>query len=135
MIRQSILLAALSAALFACGADDGEMKSTDMLDEDTLVEDTMDDMEMMSEDIMDDSMVGTPTTFLIRYENVATVYPFLKSGVFAIPVGDSEPGPALPGKAYEVEFTAGPVSRLSFVSMFGQSNDLFYAPGPEGIAL
>lgn len=57
------------------------------------------------------------------------------SGVFNTPVGDDKPGPALPGKAYEFTFTAKPGERLAFTTMFGQSNDLFYAPGEAGIAL
>ena len=59
----------------------------------------------------------------------------LSVGVFNTPVGDAAPGPALPGKAYEFTVTAKPGDRLSFTTMFGQSNDLFYAPGPKGIAL
>jgi len=59
----------------------------------------------------------------------------LSSGVFSIPVGDAGPGPATPGKYYEFEITARPGDRLSFTSMFGQSNDLFYAPGKVGIPL
>jgi hypothetical protein len=59
----------------------------------------------------------------------------LSAGVFNTPVGDTQPGPALPGKAYEFTVTAKPGDRLSFTTMFGQSNDLFYAPGVAGIAL
>lgn len=57
------------------------------------------------------------------------------SGVFNVPVGDVNPGPALPGKAYEFAFTAVPGCKLSFTSMFGQSNDLFYSTDENGIAL
>ena len=57
------------------------------------------------------------------------------SGVFNTPVGDDMPGPALPGKTYLFTVTAKPGDRLSFVTMFGQSNDLFYAPAEAGIAL
>jgi hypothetical protein len=57
------------------------------------------------------------------------------SGAFDTPVGDSKPGPALPGKAYEFTFTAAPGARLSISTMFGQSNDLFYAPEEDGVAL
>lgn len=56
-------------------------------------------------------------------------------GVFNTPRGDEQPGPALPGKVYEFTVTASPGDRLSFATMFGQSNDLFYAPSEEGIAL
>lgn len=57
------------------------------------------------------------------------------AGVFNTPIGDKEPGPALPGKAYQFTVMARPGDRLGFVTMFGQSNDLFYAPGEKGIAL
>jgi len=56
-------------------------------------------------------------------------------GVFNTPVGAQKPGPIGPGGAYEFEVTAAPGTRLTFVAMFGQSNDLFYAPKEEGIAL
>lgn len=56
-------------------------------------------------------------------------------GVMNVPVGDSQPGPALPGKAFEFTFTANPGERLTVAMMFGQSNDLFYAPDEKGIAL
>ncbi len=68
-------------------------------------------------------------------EHCATHEGVAASGVFNTPVGDDQPGPALPGKAYEFSFTAQPGQRLSFTTMFGQSNDLFYAPDEKGIAL
>jgi hypothetical protein len=47
---------------------------------------------------------------------------------FDTPVGKSAPGPAMPGEAYEVTFQAVPgVDRLSFATMFGMSNDWFFA--------
>lgn len=42
-------------------------------------------------------------------------------------------GMFVPGQPFEIE--AAPGDRLVFAAMFVQSNDLFYAPGPEGIAL
>ena len=57
------------------------------------------------------------------------------SGVVTIPVGDKAAGPILPGKAYEFSFPAAPGQRLTLAMMFGQSNDLFYAPGADAIAL
>lgn len=59
----------------------------------------------------------------------------MASGVFNTPAGDDKPGPALPGKAYEFSFEAHPGARLTLTTMFGQSNDLFYAPKESGIAL
>ena len=57
------------------------------------------------------------------------------SAVFNTPVGDDKAGPALPGKAYEFTVQAKPGERLTVTTMFGQSNDLFYAPSDDGIAL
>lgn len=55
--------------------------------------------------------------------------------VFNTPVGDSEPGPATPGKSYQFSFKAMPGDRLSFATMYVQSNDLFYAPMDKGLEL
>jgi hypothetical protein len=57
------------------------------------------------------------------------------SGVFDTPVGDDKAGPALPGKSYRFTFMARPGDRLAFTTMFGQSNDVFFAPDENGIAL
>lgn len=84
---------------------------------------------------------GDATTFDVTIENLAAPLPLLKSGAFNTPVGASSPGPVTPGNAYEFSFTAGPNEvpgsgmQLSFATMFIQSNDLFYAPDPGGIAL
>ncbi|MGA1196659.1 MAG: spondin domain-containing protein [Candidatus Latescibacterota bacterium] len=75
------------------------------------------------------------TVFTVRVENVSVAYPYIASGVFNTPEGASGPGPALPGGAYVFNFDAAPGSRLSFATMFVQSNDLFYAPDETGIAL
>jgi hypothetical protein len=56
-------------------------------------------------------------------------------GVFDTPVGATEPGALLPGQAYEFTVEAMPGDMLSLATMFVQSNDLFYAPGGQGIAL
>jgi hypothetical protein len=59
----------------------------------------------------------------------------LRSGVVTTPAGDAKAGPITPGKAYEFTVAASPGQRLTVAFMFGQSNDLFYAPGPKAIAL
>ena len=51
------------------------------------------------------------------------------------PVGARSPGGLGPGDAFEFKVTAKPGERLTIATMFGQSNDLFYAPNEEGIAL
>ena len=86
-----------------------------------------------------DVMIGgdgsAGTQLKVEIKNVSSAKSFIKSGAFDTPVGKSSPGPALPGDAFEVTFSAPLGSALSFATMFGQSNDLFYAPDEKGIAL
>lgn len=56
-------------------------------------------------------------------------------GVFNTPNGGETPGPIGPGGTYEFTFTAKPGMKLSLITMFGQSNDWFYASNPGGIKL
>ena len=57
------------------------------------------------------------------------------SGAFATPMGGAAAGMAGPGEAYEFTVAGRPGDMLSFATMFVQSNDLFYAPSEDGIAL
>lgn len=56
-------------------------------------------------------------------------------GVFNTPVGAMGAGPIRPGDSYEYSFTAMPGAKLFTTMMFGQSNDWFYSPDGNGIAL
>lgn len=56
-------------------------------------------------------------------------------GVFNTPVGAMAAGPIRPGDSYEFTITATPGMKLFMAQMFGQSNDWFYSPGANGIAL
>jgi len=56
-------------------------------------------------------------------------------GVFNTPVGAMTTGPIRPGDVYEFTVTAPPGMKFFMTQMFGQSNDWFYAPGANGIAL
>jgi hypothetical protein len=56
-------------------------------------------------------------------------------GVFNTPVGAMGAGPIRPGDSYEYSFTATSDMRLFSTMMFGQSNDWFYSPDANGIAL
>ena len=56
-------------------------------------------------------------------------------GVFNMPVGAMAAGPIRPGSSYEFTVTALPGLKLFMTQMFGQSNDWFYAPSVNGIAL
>lgn len=90
---------------------------------------------------MDVMVSRTPTTFNVSIENVGAARPLTKAGVFNTPVGADEPGPLPPGNAYEFSFTVGPNElpgsgmKLSFASMFVQSNDIFYAFDAGGLSL
>ena len=48
-------------------------------------------------------------------------------GIFNKPAGADAPGPIGPGAAYEFNVSALPKMKLTLVTMFGQSNDYFYA--------
>lgn len=56
-------------------------------------------------------------------------------GVFNTPVGAMMAGPIRAGQSFEFTVTAMPEMKLFMTMMFGQSNDWFYAPGANGIAL
>lgn len=60
---------------------------------------------------------------------------FRTADAFLVPVGGMGPGPLYPGGTYAFEATAVHGEYLSFVTMLVQTNDLFFAPAPEGIAL
>ena len=57
------------------------------------------------------------------------------TGAFNMPEGKQEPGPAFPGESFSFTVQARAGDRLSFATMFGQSNDLVFAPAASGIPL
>ncbi|RKD91563.1 spondin domain-containing protein [Mangrovibacterium diazotrophicum] len=73
--------------------------------------------------------------FTVTVENVSEPYDFFESGAVAIPDDATEAGPATPGNSFTFSFHAGKKHLLSFATMYGISNDLFYAPDGMGIAL
>jgi hypothetical protein len=56
-------------------------------------------------------------------------------GAFDTPVGATAKAAAKPGDAFEIAVSGTPGDRVSFASMFGMSDDWFFATGPDGIAL
>ncbi len=74
-------------------------------------------------------------TFTVTIDNISGIGLFENTGVAAIPVDADGAGPALPGGAYEFDIEAQPGDTLTFATMLAQSNDLFFAPDEEGIAL
>ena len=55
-------------------------------------------------------------------------------GVVAVPDGASEAGAAAPGHSYSFTVSVGEDEKVSFATMYVQSNDLFFSPGPEGLS-
>jgi hypothetical protein len=74
-------------------------------------------------------------SFTVTITNVATTYSFLDGGIFDTPVDAAQPGPAVPGEEYQITFDAGRNQRLSFATMLAATNDLFFGPDSDGIAL
>lgn len=73
--------------------------------------------------------------YIVTVENISTNYLFFESGVKTIQEGSTTAGPALPGGTFKFSFHAGPNHKLSFATMYGFSNDGFYAPEGTGISL
>ena len=67
--------------------------------------------------------------------NIASLDGEKSGAVFNKPVGSSSPGPILPGSKYEFNFEATSSDNLSFATMLAATNDIFFAPKGEGIAL
>jgi hypothetical protein len=57
------------------------------------------------------------------------------AALFNVPTGAAVPAALQPGDAYDFVVAAVPGDKLSLVSMFGESNDAFFAPAGAGIAL
>ena len=72
--------------------------------------------------------------FVVSVDNIGR-FAFGASGVFNTPDGAAAPGPLLPGESYSWTFHAAEGDRLSFATMFVQSNDWFLAPDELGIPL
>jgi hypothetical protein len=80
---------------------------------------------------------ASEVTFTVRVENISGqgTASFRSVGIFAKPVGADRARPAMPGEAYEFTFKAQAGDYLSFATMYGESNDTFFAPAEAGIAL
>ncbi len=71
-------------------------------------------------------------TKTIMIENVLDAKPLVQSGTF---MGTGTPPVIFPGESVKIEFYAGPGQTLAFATMYGWSNDLFFAPENPGIQL
>lgn len=73
-----------------------------------------------------------PTAKTLTVENVLDSKPLVESGTFK---GDGTPPVILPGQSVSFSFSAAKNQRLTFATMYGWSNDLFFAPANPGIRL
>ena len=73
--------------------------------------------------------------FTVTIENVASPEMFLGSGVVNTPVGASAPGAIKTGHEYQFMVKAGKGQKLSFAVMLAATNDAFFGPNGDGIAL
>ncbi|WP_439581712.1 spondin domain-containing protein [Dyadobacter bucti] len=73
-----------------------------------------------------------PTAQTITIENVLDSKPLVQSGTFQ---GTGTPPVILPGQSVSFSFSAAKNQRLTFATMYGWSNDLFFAPENPGIRL
>ncbi len=75
---------------------------------------------------------GDPSTLSAALAGNANIS---QSGIFNTPDGAGAAAVIQPGESYSFSFTASSGDRLSFATMLVQSNDLFYAPPGNGLAL
>ena len=78
----------------------------------------------------DSQTVLQPNTITI--ENVLDSKPLVESGTF---MGTGTPPVILPGQSVSFSFSAAKNQRLTFATMYGWGNDLFFAPANPGIKL
>lgn len=78
----------------------------------------------------DNGTVLQPNT--ISIENVLDSRPLVESGTFK---GTGTPPVIFPGQSVSFSFSAAKKQSLTFASMYGWSNDLFFAPANPGIKL
>jgi hypothetical protein len=80
----------------------------------------------------DDDNTGDETHSTITIENVLDSRPLVESGTFQ----NSGTSPlVMPGESVSFQFSAAKGQALSFATMYGWSNDLFFAPENPGIKL
>lgn len=72
------------------------------------------------------------TTSTLKVENISKPYSLVESNSF---FGPGVSGLIEPGQSVTIHFSAAPGQALSFVTMYGWSNDLFFAPENPGISV
>jgi hypothetical protein len=81
----------------------------------------------------DDTTGGSARDFVLRVENVAP-WTVMKGSTQATKTTAVD-GPAASGEAFQVRFSGGAGQFVSFGAMLSESNDWFFATGPDGIPL
>lgn len=80
----------------------------------------------------DDDDDNKSNNAVITVENVAEVKDFVQSGTFRMAGSQAV---ILPGQSVSITFNAGKGQALMFATMYGYSNDIFFAPENPGIEL
>jgi hypothetical protein len=75
-------------------------------------------------------MEGTTEKPTVTVENVLKSQPLVESGTFQ---GTGTPALILPGQSTTIQFSAAKGEAITFATMYGASNDLFFAPENPGI--
>jgi len=83
-------------------------------------------------DMDDKSMQPATQSNTITVENVLDSKPLVESGTFK---GAGMPPVVLPGDSVSITFSAAKGQSITFATMYGWSNDLFFAPVNPGIKL
>lgn len=78
----------------------------------------------------DDDKTSAMQQSTITVENVLNSKPLVQSGTFE---GSGSPAVILPGQSTTITFSAAKGEALTFATMYGWSNDLFFAPANPGI--
>ena len=81
-----------------------------------------------SSDTANPSVTTSSSTLII--ENVLESQPLVESGTFQ---GTGSPAVIMPGQSVNITFSAAKGEALTFATMYGWSNDLFFAPANPGI--
>ena len=80
----------------------------------------------------DDNNTPVEQKSTITVENVLASQPLVQSGTFQ---GTGSPALILPGQSATITFSAAKGEALTFATMYGWSNDLFFAPANPGIVV
>jgi len=80
----------------------------------------------------DDNNAPVEQKSTIMVENVLASQPLVQSGTFQ---GTGSPALILPGQSTTITFYAAKGEALTFATMYGWSNDLFFAPANPGITV